>query len=75
MPVEEHIYNRAQLAVPPEFPDILKNFTKAVIRTQPNQENMLEWAAAYFKCLKEGTPLPVKTRYEMGKSTGLTYWG
>lgn len=71
MPVEEHIYNRAQLSVPPEFPDILKNFTKAVIRTQP--ENMLEWAASYFKCMKEGSPLPVKSRFEMGKATGLTY--
>ena len=34
---------------------------------------MLEWSAAYFKCLRDGQPLPVKTRYEMGKSTGLTF--
>lgn len=73
MPVEDHIYNRAQMNVPPEFPDIIKNFTKACIRTQPSQENMLEWSASYFKCLKEGTPLPVKTRFEAGKSCGLTF--
>jgi len=59
--------------VPAEFPDILKQFTKAAIRTQPTADNILEWSASYFKCLKEGKPLPVKTRYEMGKSTGLTF--
>lgn len=73
MPVEDHIYNRTQMNVPPEFPDILKQFTKAAIRTQPKADNILEWSAAYFKCLKEGKPLPVKTRFEMGKSTGLTF--
>ena len=73
MPVEENIYNRAQMNVPPEFPDILKQFSKAAIRTQPSPDNILEWSAAYFKCLKEGKPLPVKTRFEMGQSTGLTF--
>jgi len=71
MPLEEQIYHKSQLNIPPEFPDILKQFTKAAIRTQP--ENLLEWSQAYFKCLKSGEALPVKTRFEIGKSTGLTF--
>jgi len=70
MPVQDTMYNGAQMNVPKELPDILKQFTKAAIRTQPN--NLLDWSAAYFQALKNGEPLPVKTRYEMGASTGLT---
>jgi len=71
MPLEETMFNRAQMHVPSELPEILKQFTKAAIRTQP--ENLLQWSAAYFQALKDGKPLPVKTRYEMGTSTGLTF--
>lgn len=71
MPLEETMFTRAQLNVPPELPEILKQFTKAAIRTQP--ENLLEWSSAYFQALKTGQPLPVKTKYEMGSSTGLTF--
>ena len=48
MPVEENIYNRAQMNVPPEFPDILKQFSKAAIRTQPSPDNILEWSNFYY---------------------------
>lgn len=71
MPVEDTMYTREQMNVPPELPEILKQYTKAAIRTQP--EKLLEWSAAYFQALKEGKELPVKTRYEMGTSTGLTF--
>lgn len=71
MPIEDTMFNRAQMHVPPELPEILKQFTKAAIRTQP--EKLLDWSAAYFQALKEGKPLPVKTRYEMGNATGMTF--
>lgn len=39
------LYTAEQITIPPSFPDILKDFTKAAIRTQP--EDLLEWSAAY----------------------------
>lgn len=71
MPLEDTMFTRAQMHVPPELPEILKQFTKAAIRTQP--EKLLDWSAAYFQAMKDGKPLPVKTRYEMGASMGLTF--
>ena len=41
---EEPMYCSQQINIPPELPDILKQFTKAAIRTQPN--DVLQWAAA-----------------------------
>ena len=35
MPVLNTMYCAQQISIPPELPDILKNFTKAAIRTQP----------------------------------------
>lgn len=43
-----------QYQVPPEFPDILKDFTREVLRSQP--ENINEFAAKYFECLASGLP-------------------
>ncbi|KAJ7375715.1 Ropporin-1-like protein [Desmophyllum pertusum] len=43
---EEPIYCSQQINIPPELPDILKQFTKAAIRTQP--KDVLQWAYAYF---------------------------
>jgi len=43
-----------QYQVPPEFPDILKDFTREVLRNQP--ENINEFAAKYFECLASGLP-------------------
>uniref|UniRef100_A0A8C7FEU0 Ropporin-1-like protein n=1 Tax=Oncorhynchus kisutch TaxID=8019 RepID=A0A8C7FEU0_ONCKI len=42
--------------IPPELPDILKQFTKAAIRTQPH--DILQWSAAYFSALSKGDTLP-----------------
>lgn len=43
-----------QYQVPPEFPDILKDFTREVLRNQP--DNINEFAAKYFDCLASGIP-------------------
>ena len=37
-------YCAEQVKIPPHLPDILKEFTKAAIRTQPL--DVLEWSAA-----------------------------
>ncbi|XP_015214175.1 ropporin-1-like [Lepisosteus oculatus] len=49
-----------QVIIPPELPDILKQFTKAAIRTQP--ADLLEWSSIYFTALANGQPLPVRAR-------------
>ena len=41
----EPIYCSQQINIPPELPDILKQFTKAAIRTQP--PDVLQWAYAW----------------------------
>ncbi|KAJ8004009.1 hypothetical protein DPEC_G00154350 [Dallia pectoralis] len=51
-----HVVN--QVVIPPELPNILKQFTKDAIRTQP--EDLLEWATLYFSAMVRGQPLPVK---------------
>jgi Ca2+-binding EF-hand superfamily protein len=43
-----------QFQVPPEFPEILKDFTREVLRNQPT--NINEFAAKYFDCLAQGLP-------------------
>ncbi|NWS69520.1 ROP1L protein, partial [Crotophaga sulcirostris] len=67
MPPPETIFCAQQIKIPPELPDILKQFTKAAIRTQPH--DVLQWAAAYFSALSKGEPLPVKERIEMPLAT------
>jgi len=69
MPPPETMYCAQQINIPPELPDILKQFTKAAIRTQP--PDVLAWSAAYFTALASGNPLPVKRRLEPG-ATGLS---
>ncbi|XP_071551100.1 ropporin-1-like protein isoform X2 [Panulirus ornatus] len=48
--------------VPAPLPRILKDYTKAAIRTQP--KDLLAWSAAYFRCMSKGTAPPVKDRLE-----------
>lgn len=67
MPLPETMFCAQQIKIPPELPDILKQFTKAAIRTQPY--DVLQWAAAYFSALSKGEPLPVKERLEMSLPT------
>lgn len=40
---DEPYYCSAQINIPPEFPEILKQFTKSAIVTQP--KDVLAWAA------------------------------
>lgn len=42
---DEPYYTSEQIPIPPEFPDILLQFSKAAIRTQPS--DILVWSAAY----------------------------
>jgi Ca2+-binding EF-hand superfamily protein len=43
-----------QYQIPPEFPDILKDFAREVLRNQP--ANINEFGAKYFDCLAQGLP-------------------
>jgi len=42
---DEPYYTGEQIHIPSEFPDILLQFSKAAIRTQPT--DVLAWSAAY----------------------------
>jgi len=53
-----------------ELPQILKQYTKALIKTQP--PNYIAWSAAYFASLAEGRPLPIKPRLEAADGQNLT---
>lgn len=70
MPLEENIYTASQINIPADLPDLLKQFTKAAIKTQPT--DILQWSAAYFTSLANGDPLPVKRRLEAYVGNGLT---
>lgn len=48
--------------VPAALPRILKDYTKAAIRTQP--KDLLTWSSAYFRSMTKGTVPPVKDRLE-----------
>ncbi|XP_061445129.1 ropporin-1-like protein isoform X2 [Rhineura floridana] len=67
MPVPDVMFCAQQIHVPPELPDIMKQFTKAAIRTQPR--DVLQWSYGYFYALSNGEPLPVKDRVEMPVAT------
>lgn len=73
MPLPDTMFCAQQIHIPPELPDILKQFTKAAIRTQP--ADVLQWSAGYFSALSRGDPLPVKDRIEMPVATQKTDTG
>lgn len=62
------------IVIPPQLPQILKLYTKAAMRTQPN--DLLRWTHTYMKAMRDGQTPPVKDRGEpepLEKSpTGLT---
>lgn len=66
------VYANHPIQIPPEFPKILKLYTKAAIKTQPN--DLLLWSACYFRCMANGEVPPVKERleYPPPKSSGLS---
>ncbi|XP_076048122.1 ropporin-1-like protein [Oratosquilla oratoria] len=62
-----------EVRIPAQVPRILKEYTKAALRTQPR--DLLTWSRAYFKALAEGTVPPVKDRLEYPlpeSDTGIT---
>nr|XP_061810360.1 ropporin-1-like protein [Nerophis lumbriciformis] len=63
MPPPETMFCSQQINIPAGLPEVLKNFTKAAIRTQP--KDLLVWSAAYFEALAKGETLPVKDRLEL----------
>ncbi|XP_071830908.1 ropporin-1-like protein isoform X2 [Apostichopus japonicus] len=67
------MYCSQQINIPPDLPDVLKQFTKAAIRTQPG--DVLQWSAAYFNALSNGETPPVKERLEMPMATQKTDTG
>ncbi|KAM5259908.1 ropporin-1-like protein [Hipposideros larvatus] len=73
MPLPDTLFCAQQIHIPPELPDILKQFTKAAIRTQP--ADVLQWSAGYFSALSRGDPLPVTDRIEMPVATQKTDTG
>merc|ERR1711944_139221 len=72
-PAASSHYSNHPIQIPPEFPKILKQYTKAAIRTQP--ADLLLWSASYFRCLSNGEVPPTKERLEYpppDTNTGLT---
>lgn len=61
----EKIYCAEEIAIPVNFPIILKNYTKAAIRTQPY--DLLRWSCAYFRAMAEGKIPPIKVCYKIIK--------
>ncbi|KAM9839677.1 ropporin-1-like protein [Aulostomus maculatus] len=70
MPPPDTMYCSQQIRIPPELPDILKNFTKAAIRSQP--KDLLLWSAEYFGALSKRENMPVKNRLELTVATQKT---
>jgi len=67
------IFCQDQIRIPPQLPQILKQFTKAAIRTQPRDLEV--WGTAYFRAMADGLPPPVKETLEypvMESKDGLT---
>ena len=67
---EKAQYTTQRVNVPSELPAILKQYTKNLLKTQP--PNYVSWSAAYFTCLSEERPLPVKSRLEAADGDRLT---
>lgn len=59
-----------QICIPPELPELLKQFTKAAIRTQP--QDLIQWAAEYVLVLTSapGAPCGWRRGVEEGRSSG-----
>lgn len=57
-----------QYSIPPEFPELLKDFTREVLRNQP--ANIHEFAAKYFDCLASGLPADSEAKAGAGGGGG-----
>lgn len=45
------LYKREQIAVPPTLQDILRDYTKEIVRSQP--DDLKAWSAEYFRAMNE----------------------
>lgn len=54
------MYSASQIVIPPELPEVLKQFTKAAIKTQP--DDLHKWAAEYFEALAKNSAPPASSR-------------
>lgn len=52
--------------IPQDFPTILKNFTREILRDQP--ANVIEYSAKYFEALEKGEQFRYKSAYNVPKS-------
>ena len=68
MAASEPLYAGAQINIPPELPDLLKQFTKAAIKSQPTQPYL--WALQYFTHLHNGRIPDVAARAQDGAGDG-----
>jgi hypothetical protein len=64
------MYSSQQINIPPSLPLLLKQFTKAAIKTQP--EDVLQWAAQYFEALAQGKQPPTSARLQQQSSSNGT---
>lgn len=56
----EPMYTAQQITIPPALPLLIKQFTKAAIKTQPS--DLLQWATEYFEALAAGHAPPASGR-------------
>lgn len=70
---EGALYCPEQIKIPGALPDILKEFTKAAIRTQP--ADLLQWSAAYFEALRDGQVPPVKKSMDLFSASSEARFG
>jgi hypothetical protein len=46
---DAYIFSAEQIEVPDEFPVVLKNFVKEVVRRKPEQQDFYSFSRAYFE--------------------------
>lgn len=56
--------------VPEGFQEILHDFTREVLRDQP--EDIIKYAADYFECLSEGREFVYESKFNIPKGSGPT---
>lgn len=61
-----------QICIPPELPELLKQFTKAAIRSQP--QDLIQWAAEYVLLSHLQPPAPLGGGGGGWRREGLQNW-
>ncbi|KAH0573456.1 Regulatory subunit of cAMP-dependent protein kinase [Spironucleus salmonicida] len=60
--MNDTIYAAEQIIIPPTLPEILKNYSKAVLSEQP--ADLVDFSIKYFGMLKTTSPTPQKTTFQ-----------